>query len=128
VHIYRLLGGVLESAIGQIRPVELRTLGLPIPVYLCTNLFGIPVGILSKMLNLSSFSSSTAVRLAWLALPTSFVRRCCGSSSGCSRSNYLPRIMVAVLVAVARQRVPGNPLIEEECERSPELWVTRLSS
>lgn len=80
---------------------------------------GILVRVQSKISNIFSFSP-IAVRLA-LAFPASFVRSCCGSSLGCSSSNYLPQIMVAVLVAVARQRVPGSPLIERECERSPEL-------
>jgi hypothetical protein len=36
-------------------------------------------------------------------------------------SSCIPQIMVVELVAVARQRVPGNPLNDEETEWPPEL-------
>jgi hypothetical protein len=34
---------------------------------------------------------------------------------------HLPQIMAVELVAVARQRVPGNPLNDSETEWPPEL-------
>lgn len=37
------------------------------------------------------------------------------------RSSCSPQIMVVELVAVARQRVPGNPLNDEETEWPPEF-------